>query len=119
MYLSLDFGKSILAGVCRLSRYTCSCPSFLLQNREIGPSVYQDANGISNPVKQELAKEGVLPFSKFFASDWPIKTPTGGLLLHWSFTVVLITGPRTSDAYAFISFLYAYTQIWIQRKDPL
>lgn len=68
------------------------------------------------PVKQELGKEGVLPFSKFFASDWPIKTPTGGLLLHWFFTIILIVGPRNRDAYAFVSFLYAYSQIWIQRK---
>ncbi|KAK4444386.1 amino acid permease-domain-containing protein [Podospora aff. communis PSN243] len=56
----------------------------------------------------------LLPFSKFFASDWPIKTPTGGLLLHWSFTIILIVGPRNRDAYAFIAFLYAYSQIWIQ-----
>ncbi|KAK4161326.1 amino acid transporter [Cladorrhinum sp. PSN259] len=65
-------------------------------------------------VKQELAKEGILPFSKFFASDWPNKTPTGGLLLHWAFTVILVVGPKNSDAYAFVSFLYAYSQIWIQ-----
>ncbi|KAK0710634.1 amino acid/polyamine transporter I [Lasiosphaeris hirsuta] len=65
-------------------------------------------------VKQELAKEGILPFSRFFASDWPIKTPTGGLLLHWSFTVILIAGPRSRDAYAFTSSLYAYSQVWIQ-----
>ncbi|KAK4221728.1 amino acid permease-domain-containing protein [Podospora fimiseda] len=65
-------------------------------------------------VKQELAKEGILPFSKFFASDWPNKTPTGGLLLHWTFTLILVVGPKSRDTYAFVSFLYGYSQIWIQ-----
>lgn len=27
--------------------------------------------------KQELGKEGVLPFSKFWARDWPARAPTG------------------------------------------
>jgi phosphatidylinositol 4-kinase B len=27
-------------------------------------------------VKQEFAKEGILPFSKFWASDWPAKAPS-------------------------------------------
>ncbi|KAI3322954.1 amino acid transporter [Xylariaceae sp. AK1471] len=61
-------------------------------------------------VKQELAKEGALPFSRFFASDWPIKTPTGGFFLHWLFSVILIVGPRTSDAYPFLTNLATYTQ---------
>ncbi|KAG8161989.1 hypothetical protein KVR01_007754 [Diaporthe batatas] len=61
-------------------------------------------------VKQELAKEGALPFWRFFASDWPINTPTGGIFLHWLFSVVLIVGPRTSDAYPFITNLGTYTQ---------
>lgn len=29
------------------------------------------------PVKQELGKEGILPFSKFWACDWPLRAPTG------------------------------------------
>ncbi|KAI0171910.1 amino acid transporter [Hypoxylon sp. FL1284] len=61
-------------------------------------------------VKQELAKEGVLPFLRFFASDWPIQTPTGGIFLHWLFSVVLIVGPRTDDAYPFLTNLQTYTQ---------
>lgn len=32
-------------------------------------------------VKQELAKEGILPFSKIWASDWPQKAPTGWLIV--------------------------------------
>ncbi len=30
-------------------------------------------------VKQELAKEGILPFSRFWASDWPFNAPSGWL----------------------------------------
>lgn len=30
-----------------------------------------------DPVKQELGKEGILPFSKFWACDWPAQAPTG------------------------------------------
>ena len=28
-------------------------------------------------VKQEFGKEGILPFSRFWASDWPFKAPSG------------------------------------------
>lgn len=31
----------------------------------------------SDPVKQELGKEGILPFSKLWACDWPARAPTG------------------------------------------
>ncbi|KAK3318146.1 amino acid permease-domain-containing protein [Apodospora peruviana] len=65
-------------------------------------------------VKQEVAKEGILPFSRLFASDWPIQTPTGGLLLHWIFTVALVVGPKTGDAYPFISLLSTYSQSWVK-----
>lgn len=34
----------------------------------------------------------------------------GGIFLHWLFSVVLIVGPRTSDAYPFITNLGTYTQ---------
>lgn len=65
-------------------------------------------------VKQEFAKEGVLPFSRIWSSDWPVKAPSGGILLHWLFSVVLIIGPKTSDVYPFVTYLSAYTQSWIK-----
>ena len=34
-------------------------------------------------VNQELAKEGVVPFGRFWASNWPFGSPSGGLLLHF------------------------------------
>jgi hypothetical protein len=67
-------------------------------------------------VKQELAKEGLFPLSRVWASDWPARAPSGGILLHWLFTVVLIIGPRTSDAYPFLTGLFVYTQNMIKSK---
>jgi amino acid transporter len=105
-------------------------------------------------VKQEIAKEGVLPFSRFFASNsttflaWlgekmsPQKaneekeeldqSPTAALLLHWTFSVLLIAftaGQTTDVAYnvlvdlytyvigIFISFLVACGLLYLTYKD--
>ncbi|KAI6631231.1 hypothetical protein MCOR08_005972 [Pyricularia oryzae] len=65
-------------------------------------------------VKQELAKEGILPFSRVFASDWPFKAPSGAILLHWIFTVVFILGSVTSDSYTFVTNVFIYTGNWIK-----
>ncbi|MCJ1286908.1 hypothetical protein MMC26_006254 [Xylographa opegraphella] len=83
-------------------------------------------------VKQEIAKEGILPYSKFFASDtttlgakiWAKihpsetqqeedleKSPTAALLLHWIFSVLLIawtSGQTTAVAYQILINLYTY-----------
>ncbi|RPB05326.1 amino acid transporter [Choiromyces venosus 120613-1] len=68
----------------------------------------------ANPrVKQELAKEGVIPFSRFFASDWPFRTPAAALLLHWAFSVVAIVGPPAGDAYTFVVELFTYSGAWV------
>ena len=42
-------------------------------------------------VNQELAKEGVIPFARFWASGWPFGAPSAGLLLHFipSFIVIV------------------------------
>jgi len=65
-------------------------------------------------VKQELAKEGILPFSRFFASDWPLNAPTGAIFLHWIFTVAIILGSVTVDTYTFVTDLFIYTGNWIK-----
>lgn len=88
-------------------------------------------------VKQEIAKEGVLPFSLFFASStttpyawlrdriWPSKlpesqrpppeqSPVAALFLHWMFTMVMIgaTSSRVPNvAYALLVSLYSYTLV--------
>ena len=50
-------------------------------------------------VNQELAREGVIPFSGFFASNKPFGSPLNALGLHWIMSVILIVGPKPGDAY--------------------
>lgn len=82
-------------------------------------------------VKQEIAKEGILPWPKFFGQNTnvfgrvsnrllgrPIRgsnsieaTPVGALTLHWTFSVILILatwGQSTEDAYNVLVLLYSY-----------
>jgi len=79
-------------------------------------------------VKQELAKEGILPFSRFWASDWPFNAPSGAILLHWLVTTALILGSQVgagsraspvgqiSVVYTFVTNVFIYTGNWIKRK---
>ncbi|KAL9583922.1 MAG: hypothetical protein Q9212_002420 [Teloschistes hypoglaucus] len=84
-------------------------------------------------VKQEIAKEGVIPFSLFFASSsttpwarlrrrfWPSQSkeqdeesPSAALFLHWIFSMVMIgatspTAPET--AYTLLVSLYSYSVV--------
>ncbi|KAK6528970.1 hypothetical protein TWF694_004196 [Orbilia ellipsospora] len=64
--------------------------------------------------KQELGKEGILPWSKFWASDWPRQAPSGGLLLHWIFTSlwVLALG-RYESGYTFLNTFATYCRTLI------
>jgi hypothetical protein len=79
----------------------------------------------ASKVKQEIAKEGVIPFAKFFGENrtlfgrWRSKdeskqaepTPFGALFLHWLFAVILIllTWPaKPASAYRILANLYVY-----------
>jgi hypothetical protein len=93
-------------------------------------------------VKAEIAKEGVLPFSKFFAANQPTirsrissqrrpavpphatanpafhstdeQTPIGALLLHWFFSLIIVLAPPLNYSYDFFVYLYSYTiNVWI------
>jgi hypothetical protein len=84
-------------------------------------------------VKQELAKEGVLPFSRFWASDWPFNAPSGAIFLHWLVTTALILGSQIgsqsgsaasavsqiSTLYTFVTNVFIYTGNWIKRESSL
>jgi amino acid transporter len=81
---------------------------------------------VASRVKAEIAKEGILPYSKFFAANTPTlftwifrprsaalddyqdrteanteQTPTGALLLHWIFSMIIVLAPPMGDAYSF------------------
>ncbi|KAI4599875.1 hypothetical protein KJ359_001611 [Pestalotiopsis sp. 9143b] len=51
---------------------------------------------------QELAKEGVLPFSHLFASSKGDGAPIGALALCWTSTVVMVLAPPPGPIYNFL-----------------
>jgi hypothetical protein len=53
-------------------------------------------------VVQELGREGVLPFSKIWASNWPFHSPGAGLLEHYIVSAVIMLAPPPGDAYNFL-----------------
>ncbi|KAI9689679.1 MAG: hypothetical protein M1820_010108 [Bogoriella megaspora] len=59
-------------------------------------------------VNQELAKEGVIPFPKFWASSWPAGAPSAGLLLHFIPSFVVIVAIPFGDAFNFIIDVEGY-----------
>ncbi|KAF6224250.1 hypothetical protein HO133_010825 [Letharia lupina] len=59
-------------------------------------------------VNQELAKEGVIPLSRFWASGWPFGAPSAGLLLHFIPSFIVIVAIPFGDAYDFILDLEGY-----------
>lgn len=63
-------------------------------------------------INQELGREGVLPFSKFFGSNKPFNTPFAGLFLQWAVTLIILLAPPTGDIYGFLlsAFLFSALQ---------
>jgi amino acid transporter len=59
-------------------------------------------------VNQELAKEGVIPFPRFWASTWPFGSPSAGLLLHFIPSFIVIVAIPFGDAYNFIIDVEGY-----------
>jgi len=51
---------------------------------------------------QELGREGILPFSSFWGSNWPFNAPLAGLFEHWLISSIIILAPPPGDAYNFI-----------------
>jgi hypothetical protein len=62
-------------------------------------------------VKQEIAKEGVLPFSSFWSKNVPrFHSPGPALFLHWAVSVLVISIPSSDDAYNLVVLLFTYAQ---------
>ncbi|KAI6778273.1 High-affinity methionine permease-like protein [Emericellopsis cladophorae] len=57
---------------------------------------------------QELGREGVLPFARFWASNRPFNAPLAGLFWHWLICVITIVAPPPGDAYNFVLNLISY-----------
>ncbi|KAA8648936.1 high affinity methionine permease [Aspergillus tanneri] len=59
-------------------------------------------------IVQELGREGILPFSKFWASNRPFHAPAAGLFEHWVVSVIILLAPPPGDAYNFLLNLISY-----------
>jgi hypothetical protein len=66
-------------------------------------------------VKQQIARQHIIPFYRFFSANDPqFGTPAGALLLHWIFSVILIgITPNSSDGYGFVIGLFTYSHLMI------
>ncbi|KIK58841.1 hypothetical protein GYMLUDRAFT_45139 [Collybiopsis luxurians FD-317 M1] len=59
-------------------------------------------------VNQELGREGILPFSKFWGSNRPFNAPLTGLGLHWAICLIVIFALPPGDAYNFVINVISY-----------
>ncbi|KAH8708345.1 amino acid/polyamine transporter I [Phaeosphaeriaceae sp. PMI808] len=57
---------------------------------------------------QELGREGILPFSRLWASNRPFNAPPAGLFEHWLVSVIIMLAPPPGDAYNFILNVISY-----------
>lgn len=51
---------------------------------------------------QELGREGILPLSRFWASNKPFNAPAAGLFEHYIVSAIIMLAPPPGDAYNFI-----------------
>jgi len=59
-------------------------------------------------VNQELGREGILPFSKFWGSNRPFNAPLAGLGAHWVIVLIVIFALPPGDAYNFVINTISY-----------
>jgi amino acid transporter len=57
---------------------------------------------------QEIGREGILPFSKLWASNKPRNAPFMGIFEHWLVSVIIMLAPPPGDAYNFILNAMSY-----------
>jgi amino acid transporter len=59
-------------------------------------------------IVNQLGREGVLPFSNFFATSKPFNSPMVGLGEHWFVVVIFIVSSENGDAYNLVVNLISY-----------
>jgi amino acid transporter len=57
---------------------------------------------ILRTVVQELGREGILPFSSFFASNQPFNAPLAGLFTEYLVSCIYLIAVPPGDAYIFL-----------------
>ncbi|KAK7046478.1 high affinity methionine permease [Favolaschia claudopus] len=60
-------------------------------------------------VIQELGREGILPYSSFFASNKPFGAPLAGLFTQYIVSCLFVLGPPPGDAYLFMISTSSYS----------
>ncbi|KAK2043885.1 methionine permease [Colletotrichum somersetense] len=79
--------------------------------------------------KQEIGRQGFLPFSKILSSTRPFNSPLGGLLVHYIPSFLVITLPPSAEVYSFILEVEGYPGqflalavgaglLWLRVKRP-
>ncbi|CAK7205834.1 hypothetical protein SEUCBS139899_008613 [Sporothrix eucalyptigena] len=59
-------------------------------------------------VKQEIARQGFLPYSSFISSNKPFGAPLGGFLVHYIPSFLVIVLPPSAEVYSFILEVEGY-----------
>ncbi|KAL1983485.1 hypothetical protein VTN96DRAFT_10306 [Rasamsonia emersonii] len=57
---------------------------------------------------RECARQGVIPFPKFWVNTRPFGTPLGPYFIKWFVTIIMILAPPAGDAFNFIVDLQSY-----------
>ncbi|KAL8807209.1 MAG: hypothetical protein Q9182_000891 [Xanthomendoza sp. 2 TL-2023] len=80
-------------------------------------------------VNQEIARQGILPFSTHLSSSRPFNAPLAGLLIHYIPSILVITLPPHQNIYAFILDVEGYPAqffylaicigtLWLRKSRP-
>ncbi|KAL7799254.1 amino acid permease domain-containing protein [Trichoderma ceciliae] len=80
-------------------------------------------------LKQEIARQGFLPFSEILASTKPFNSPLGGLIVNFIPSFLVIVLPPTTEVYSFILEVEGYPGqvftlamgvglVWLRFKRP-
>ena len=66
------------------------------------------------PVKQEIARIGLVPVPELWSNTSHRRTPARALFLHWIFSVVciIITPLNGPDGFLIMSTFYSYIHTW-------
>ncbi|PHH49895.1 High-affinity methionine permease [Ceratocystis fimbriata CBS 114723] len=59
-------------------------------------------------LKQEIARQGLLPYGEFLSSTRPFHSPLGALIIHWIPSVLVITMPPSEQVYDLVLEVEGY-----------
>lgn len=80
-------------------------------------------------MKQEIARQGFLPYSKFLSTTRPFNSPIGGFIVHFIPSALVILLPPSGTIYSFILEVEGYPSqfytlalaiglLWLRVKRP-